>query len=291
MIIVRLNGGLGNQLFQYALGRHLSIKHKVPFKLDISWYKKGIREYGLIHFTISEEIATQKEIASVTHMTKSLWNRLNRNLIQPILPYYKRYIVLEKQFAFDPRILNTASTIYLDGYWQNEKYFKDIEDLLRKDLQFKEPLDQQNRIISETITQKNAVSLHVRRGDYVSNPEYQQVFGTCDIDYYHKAIHWIKDNVSDPHFFIFSDDIEWTVNNIDIPFPFTVINHNKGSQSYKDMQLMSLCKHHIIANSTFSWWGAWLNPDKEKKIVAPKKWANIDSERSTHIVPLDWHQL
>ncbi|MDJ1483154.1 alpha-1,2-fucosyltransferase [Cytophagaceae bacterium YF14B1] len=291
MIIVRLNGGLGNQLFQYALGKTLSILHQTPFKIDITWYKKGIRQYELRYFTINENIATDEDIALTTRITQRWTHRLDRNLIQPLLPYYKRHVVVEKHFNFDPNILKVNSSAYLNGYWQNETYFKKIEEILRKDLQFKEPLDQQNRIISESILQQNAVSLHVRRGDYVSNPEYQQVFGTCGIDYYEKAIRWIGENVENPHFFLFSDDIPWVIKNINIPFPFTIIDHNKGDKSYRDMQLMSKCKHHIIANSTFSWWGAWLNPDKRKKVIAPAKWANIETERSNYIVPTNWYKI
>ncbi|MDJ1469750.1 alpha-1,2-fucosyltransferase [Cytophagaceae bacterium DM2B3-1] len=291
MIIVRLNGGLGNQLFQYALGKALSILHQAPLKLDITWYKKGIRQYELKYFDINENIATEDDISATTRITQSWKNRLDRNLIQPLLPYYKKHIVEEKQFNFDPNILKVNSSAYLNGYWQNEKYFKSIEAQLRKDLRFKEPLDEQNRIYSNLISQKTAISLHVRRGDYVSNSEYQQIFGTCDIDYYKKAISWIADRVIDPHFFLFSDDIPWIIENLDIPFPFTIIDHNKGDKSYRDMQLMSLCKHHIIANSTFSWWGAWLNPSKEKKIIAPKKWTNVDHERSNYIIPANWHKI
>ena len=291
MIIVRLNGGLGNQLFQYAFGRRLSEMHQVPLKLDIRWFEKKIRDYELPNFCIKEDIATDKEVALTTRMTTSWQNRLARNIIQPLLPYYRRCQVIERQGGFDSKLLKTKPNIYLVGYWQNEQYFKTIENTLRTELAFKNHLDERNNIIANQINRTNAVSLHIRRGDYITNSEYQRIFGTCSLDYYNRAIQVICDKLSNPHFYVFSDDILWATENLKIPYPVTLISHNHGVNSYRDMQLMSLCKHNIIANSTFSWWGAWLNERQDKIVIAPKTWYADKAKNKQNLVPERWIRL
>ena len=288
MIIVKLNGGLGNQLFQYALGRHLAEINQVPLKLDISWFDKGIRNYELNYFRIKAGLATQEDNVSVTKMTTRWRHRIDRNITQKLLPYYLKNHVQEKNTGFDLNILKVGDNAYLTGYWQSEKYFKPIESVLRSELLFREPMDEKNLTLVQKIQHVNAVSLHVRRGDYVSNPEYRQMFGTCDLDYYKKAVALISTKVSDPHFFVFSDDPGWVKENIKVNAPTTFVIHNQGTESYRDMQLMSLCKHNIIANSTFSWWGAWLNANPGRIVITPEKWFSDDNFCSQDLVPSGW---
>lgn len=271
LIIVRLNGGLGNQLFQYAMGRHLSEINQTELKLDISWYEKGIRSYELKYFNIKAGLTTTEDTILITKMTTRWSDRIDRNIIQKLKPYYRRNHVHEQRTGFDHSILKVHDNAYLTGYWQSEKYFKPIEVLLRQELQFCETMNEENCLVVQKIQEKNAVSLHVRRGDYVSDSEYQRVFGTCDLTYYKKAIDFISEKIFRPHFFIFSDDPIWVKDNIKMSNA-TFITNNRGKDSYRDMQLMSLCQHNIIANSTFSWWGAWLNPNPDKIVIAPKNW-------------------
>ena len=129
-----------------------------------------------------------------------------------------------------------------------------------------------------------AVSLHVRRGDYVSDPKTKAILGVCSLDYYRAAIAHIAERIESPAFFVFSDDIAWAKANLEIPFPCEYVDHNQGQQSYNDMHLMSLCKHHIIANSSFSWWGAWLNPRKDKIVIAPENWF-ANNEDAKDLIP------
>jgi hypothetical protein len=288
MIIIRLNGGLGNQLFQYALGRYLAHLHKIQLKLDIRWFEKGIRDYELKYFNVQESIATQEEINVTTKMTTSLVNRFQRNIIDPFLPYYKRSIVEEQTNSFDKNLFHSKSDVYIKGYWQSEKYFLDIEDQIRRDFTFKYELDHRNKDLSNKIKACNAVSVHIRRGDYVFNPEYAKKYGACSIDYYQKSYSLLKSKLEQPYFFIFSDDIQWVENNINFFHPCVYVSHNTGQNSYKDLQLMSLCKHNIIANSTFSWWGAWLNDNPDKLVIAPKKWSNDINTNTKDIFPKSW---
>lgn len=291
MIIVKLVGGLGNQMFQYALGRYLAEMHGVALKLDITWYKKGIREYELKYLNIQGEIATGEEVREMTKMTTSLAHRIDRNIVQPLLPYYKRYHVAERTPAFDANILKIGGKSYLTGYWQSELYFKPIAVSIRKEFQIKAALCDENLEIANEISRTNAVSLHVRRGDYVSNPDYNKIFATCGLDYYTDAIKLMSDRIKNPHFFVFSDDPLWVMENLSISFPHSFVTHNTGIGSYRDMQLMSLCQHNIIANSTFSWWGAWLNANQDKIVIAPKKWLVNEAIPKSTLIPNNWTSL
>jgi hypothetical protein len=151
-------------------------------------------------------------------------------------------------------------------------------------------LSGKNADIAEQIGRVNAVSLHVRRGDYVKNPKTTATHGLCSLDYYHTAIRYIYETVEQPYFFIFSDDMAWVKEHLKIDAPCQYVDHNQGKESFNDMHLMSLCKHHIIANSSFSWWGAWLNSSPEKIVIAPNKWfANQNNIKD--LLPNDWVTL
>jgi hypothetical protein len=173
------------------------------------------------------------------------------------------------------------------GYWQSEKYFSEFSQQIRRDFSFCKPLSSDNEEFANEINHINAVSLHVRRGDFVNNPTTLATHGLCSLDYYRAAVQYISYRVNQPHFFIFSDDIAWTKENLEIVFPCHYVDHNQGAESHNDMRLMSLCQHHIIANSSFSWWGAWLNPSKEKIVIAPKRWfaKQIDTR---DLLPPSW---
>lgn len=289
MIIAKLIGGLGNQMFQYAIGRHLAHINCTELKLDISGFNDyKLHAYGLSHFNIVENFATEKEVTKFQKYKRKpgrkwfLYNRLVAN---------ETKYVQEKQFHFDPRILETRKEAYLDGYWQTEKYFKDIKDIIRQDFILKLPLGDKSKKIAENIRSCEAVAIHIRRGDYVTNQQTNEYHGTCGIDYYRKAIEILAEKVSDPHIFIFSDDHEWVKNNVTLKYPATYVSHNKADKNYEDLKLISLCKHQIIANSSFSWWGAWLNPNKEKIVIAPTKWFQAPKMDTRDIIPDSWIKL
>jgi hypothetical protein len=289
MIIVKIIGGLGNQMFQYALGRHIAFKNNVGLKLDISAFDDGykLHSYGLNNFNIDEKIATKEEI-----LILSKYGRLKDIFYNFFdVPYHKRKYVREKDYPFDPDILKITDNAYLDGYWGSEKYFLEIETIIRKDFALKRDSDPVNLTIADKILGTNSVSVHFRRGDYITNPKTNAIHGLCSQDYYFKAIEDVCNYVSDPHFFIFSNDPEWVKENFSIPFPMHVITVNGPEKNYEDLHLMSLCKHHIIANSTFSWWGAWLCTNKDKRVYTPKSWYNVDYINQKDTFPESWFKI
>jgi hypothetical protein len=208
-----------------------------------------------------------------------------------VLPYYRRSHLKEQNTSFDANIFKSKKDVYLEGYWQTEKYFSRIKDTIFKAFTSKYTLDTGNLQISSSISACNAVSVHIRRGDYVSNPEYASMYGACDIDYYKRACTLINKQLVNPYYFIFSDDPEWTKARIDFFQPSLLISHNTGEHSYKDLLLMSLCKHNIIANSSFSWWAAWLNVNPNKIVIAPERWFNNKSLANQDILPDSWHKI
>ncbi len=290
MIIVRLTDGLGNQMFQYALGRKLSQLHSTDLKLDINWYKgkkehQQKRKYSLDCFNIQENVATQKDLDFFfkRNQLRSI-NSKARKLLG--LPPYKA-IVTQNQFQFEPRIFESPKNVYLKGYWQTEKYFIDIRDILLKDFSFKTELNSSARTIRQEIDNSESVSVHIRRGDYITNSDVNRVHGICSINYYKTCIDYIKKNINYPHFFIFSDDMEWVRKNIAFEDKTTFVSSNKF-KDFEDLRLMSLCRHHIIANSSFSWWAAWLNSNSNKIVCAPKQWFSVSSRDTSDLIPTTW---
>jgi len=273
MVIAKVMGGLGNQLFIYAAAKRLSVINNASLKLDtISAYEGDgyDRAYSLNHFRINAEYVNSEDVYEL-----DLGNRRNlRYHLNKIIPFRYKCFIRENRL-FDPRLLNLkiADKVYLDGYWQDENYFKDIETIIRKDFEIVSPHDYINIELAKEMSESNAICLHARRLKY----EY-----LLSAEYYDLAIKYMVKKVPNPHFYCFSDDIEWIKNNVIINYPVTYILHNEKSKDYEDLWLMTKCKHYIIANSTFSWWGAWLNPDSSKIIIAPKNW------RYRAAVPKDW---
>lgn len=292
MIISNLIGGLGNQMFQYAAGRSLSLDRVQPLRLDIA----GFTGYGSHQgFELGRVFACLVEIATESEMRRILgWQfapGIRRIMTRHgIVVFRRNEFVVEPHFHYWPEIKNVQQDCYLSGYWQSEKYFQTHASEIRADFTFKRPLSDSNAKLAEQIGQVNAVSLHVRRGDYVSNAKANATHGVCSLGYYRAAISYVSDRVTRPHFFIFSDDIAWVKDNLKMDLPCQYVDHNQGEQSFNDMHLMSLCRHHIIANSSFSWWGAWLNPDLKKIVVAPKKWF-VNQNNVKDLFPQGWVTL
>lgn len=291
MVISRIMGGLGNQLFEYAAGRRLALANNDQLKLDVSDYKISPRPYRLDRFSIVEDIALPTEVQRLTGMKdqSSIPARVRRRLMR-YLPTRRTAVIGERSTGFHSEVLSATGDAYLDGYWQSELYFKDIEHIIRGEFRLKDPPDAVNQAVGAAISECGSVSLHVRRGDYVSNPLYNQVHGACPLEYYEAAVELIAKEVSNPHFFVFSDDLEWTKRNLILGYP-AAYPHNGEENDYEDLRLMSLCKHHIIANSSFSWWGAWLCANPDKIVVAPAKWFNDPRKDSSNIVPSSWWRI
>jgi hypothetical protein len=281
MIIVNIYGGLGNQLFQYAAGRQLAEKHQTTLKLDIENFKRDKRrEYSLHHFNIKEIFCTafDKAIIKGKERIRKLLNNDGPGAIYT-----------EQNLSFDNKMAGLGNNMYLDGYWGNEKYFTSIENIIRNEFTVARPPGGINELYLQKIRSANSVAIHIRRGDYVSDKETNAVHGVCSIAYYQEAIAQLSAKTSNPSFFIFSDDIPWVKANLAISkFPVDYVEHN-NNHAHEDLRLMYSCKHNIIANSSFSWWGAWLNNNPGKIIIAPEKWNNIPGSKTE--LPDQWVQL
>ena len=284
MIITRLEGGLGNQLFQYATGRHLSIKNNTALVLDTSNYliDKNNRHYELRRYNVKAKTANIITCIFV-RLGKYIIPKMTQNIRLPI-----KY-VKERNNYFNDEILSERRNIILDGYWQSEEYFKNIRDTILDDLTLLSNPDKKNKKMLKRINNSNAVCLHVRRDDYVSNPLLQKYHGSLTPEYYNEAINSICDRLTDPEFFIFSDEPEWCKHNIITDRTHTYVDINGPDKAPEDLRLMSACNHFIIANSSFSWWAAWLSENKKKIIIAPKRWYREKDEGD--IVPKRWIRI
>ena len=280
-------------MFQYAAGRALARARAQPLHLDISDFEG----YGLHHgfelqrvFNCEATIASDEQVRAVLGWRVS--PAMRRILARPGLAALRGpTFIVEPQFHYWPGICDVPATAYLQGYWQSEKYFANDAIVLRADFSFRQPLSEINTAWAERIRRCSAISLHVRRCDYVSDARTLATNGVCSLDYYRAATRHIAGCIGKPEYFVFSDDIEWARNNLDIGYPCHYLDHNRGEDSYNDMHLMSLCRHHILANSSFSWWGAWLNPSVEKIVVAPARWFAGGNRQVVDLFPQGWVTL
>ncbi|HCI53980.1 MAG TPA: alpha-1,2-fucosyltransferase [Gallionella sp.] len=292
MIISHIIGGLGNQMFQYAAGRALSLERDVPLRLDIQDFAGYALHNGYELdriFNCDAKLATQEDLKSVlgwraySPIRKKLFN-------EKLLKLRGSRLFVDTQFRSWRQIKEVPDACYLMGNWQTEQYFEKFQNVIREDFSFRSPAVGRNDELAAQIRSSMAVSLHVRRGDIAANPASLAFHGLCSLDYYRRAIAHITECIEKPTFYIFSDDISWVRENLQLAHPCHYVDHNKGAESYNDMRLMSLCQHHIIANSSFSWWGAWLNPSLEKIVIAPQRWFAADFD-SSDIIPAGWQKL
>lgn len=290
MVIVKLMGGLGNQMFQYAVGRRLAHAHNSVLKLDISGFAQQKfatkRTYVLSHFNIQSQIASMEEIGALTLHPMEKEVKFFRPLFRRLSwrpPTYIRCF----EVSFQPHILKLPDEVCLEGYWQSEKYFTDIAEILRRELTLKNPPTGENQKWVQRIQSCPSVSVHVRRGDFLADPKTHQTHGVCTLDYYERAVHRVTEVVKNPVFFVFSDDPAWAKEYLKIPFPASFIDHNQDRQE-EDFRLMNLCRHHILANSSFSWWAAWLNPNPDKMVIAPQPWFKDLKYDTRDLLPDEW---
>ena len=291
-------GGLGNQMFQYALGTHLAKKNNTELKIDITLLADKSQPHEVVThrnleidiFNIPLNFASGKEIAyfngkKYTHLPGKISNKV-------VWQFRKKNLIIENGRNFHPEILALPDNKCLVGGWQSEKYFKDIETDIRKLYTLNKPLRGKPLEISNQIQNTNSVCIHVRRGDYVTSPLYSKALGTPETNYYHDALEALKSVKNIDSLFVFSDDIGWCKNNLLFHIPTHYMEYETTEKKYAlDMQLMSLCKHFIIPNSTFGWWAAWLSNFPGKMVIAPKNWYKDKSLDGSDIVPANWMKL
>jgi hypothetical protein len=297
MICVQLNGGLGNQMFQYACGRAIANKHRTELVLDLSQLHKKVtakgitkRSFALDIFKIKSSEITLTELHKIKPLIFRLINTLSIKIRSKGIQTPTYFV--ENKFNYNTNIKIVGKKCFLSGYWQSAKYFNCIEAEIRKEFTFPNSLTIENEEYLNKIKFTNSVSLHIRRTDFIDNITHD-IHGFCPLDYYKEAIEIINNKIKDPVFFIFSDDIEWAKKNLQLNYACSFISGNDKIKSYIDMQLMSACKHNIIANSSFSWWGAWLNLNTSKIVIAPKVWF-IDKKLNNQtfdLIPNTWIRI
>lgn len=295
MIIVSLFGGLGNQMFQYATGKAVALRLNTELQLDLSLlndrtYRKDFtyRNFELGVFKIKDEVA---DIQKVREFTPNLWNATEwvkqaykiKRLIKGSHLYCER-----KKFYYEPQIESIADNTYLYGYFQTEKYFGHYLTEIQAQFQLNHAPNETNKRFIDAMKSENSVSIHVRRGDYLLAP-----FNLLTAEnYYRKAIEYIVERIEHPKFYIFTNDIEWTMAEFgQFDIDKTFISNNQGDHSYMDMILMSNCQHNICANSSFSWWGAWLNSNRDKIVTAPKLWFKNSGTENSDLIPPSWIKI
>jgi hypothetical protein len=290
MNIVRITSGLGNQMFQYAFYR--AVKANWPdTRIDVSEFRHRSHHNGYELekvFDVSPDHASREERDSLADLSKDLISEFRRRILNVRLKCTGT-LVRESELGawFHPELL-TIRDGYFQGFWQTERYFLPVARQLREELTFRQPMDAGNRRIAEDIASCDAVSIHVRRGDYVKRRRLETAGSVCSPKYYRDAIAQVRARVRHPRFFVFSDDAAWARENVKVDNSLHV-DINQGRASFRDMQLMSLCKHSIIANSSFSWWGAWLNANPGKLVLAPDVWLRDAS--MPDVVPEGWQRI
>ena len=289
MIVVKLTGGLGNQMFQYAFAKSLSLKKRKSFLLDANDFKYDtLRDFELDLFHLKNKLASN-EMIRVSKIKQE--NRFLKLVKKGIRSTPKNLVFVEKSLDYHSQIEKVKAN-YFDGYWQTEKYFIQFESEIRKDFKMQiEPNEYYSEML-QAAGNTESVSVHFRRGDFANNPETNQFHGLCDLAYYKNAMEYIKKKLGHVTFFMISDDIEWVKNEFKDESNIIYIDNFKG-KDYEDMRLMSNCKHNIIANSSFSWWGAWLNENTSKIVVSPSRWFNNEEKQlqTKDLIPESWIKL
>jgi hypothetical protein len=287
MITIKLKGGLGNQMFQYALGRKLAVRHKTDLLLDTSRFEfnalypnDAARQYSLGCFRLFPDARATNVSQYKAGILETAWRRITHKLFKP------------DHFAYDTKADHAPDGAFLEGFWQSEIYFKEIQNIIRDDFTLKNPLSGNARAMLQSIESLSTpVSVHVRRTDYVSNHRSVQLMGYMTDEYYVRASTAMKEKLSgQPQWVVFSDDIAWCKEHMKF-LEGALFVDKPDIKDYEEMALMSKCKHHIIANSTYSWWGAWLNPSKEKVVIAPKQWTADTKLDTSLVLPPEWYKL
>lgn len=292
MVIVKVMGGLGNQMFQYAFGKCIENRLHYKVKYDISYYENiplgdTKRNVYITKLIGREDIATQDEIEAICNQD---YKKINK-VLKKIGLYKSRRRYEEPGEILD--LQKIEDDMYLSGYWQSEKYFYEFKDLIRKEFCFAKQLEDSKakEILKEIGKYKNTVSIHVRAGDYLTEVNKKTFGNICTSQYYIKAYYYVKNLYPEAKCFLFSNDVEWTVNNISLPYDEITIVSSQLSEAEEwiELYLMSMCTINVVANSSYSWWAAWLNENIDKVVICPTKWTN--QKVSENVICGDWIRI
>ena len=293
MVIAQLNGGLGNQLFQYAAAKALSLYHNVPLYLDASQYERDLlpdlevpRSFELYNFSgIKEPIISSTELATIPELANK------KSILQKLIPRHKQSIYTERYYHFDPNFFKAGNKVLLKGGWQSHRYFSAYQLQLQNILQLKESLVSAVKEKGKELKNIDSVAVHIRRSDYLRKKVIYEWHGVMDKEYYIEAIQHIRNQYPSLKVFYFTDDPDWVEQEL-LPLNEGELVSQKFSKTpYEDLYLMSQCRHNIIANSSFSWWGAWLNIHPNKMVIAPKRWFNKGPKDTQDLYPEGWIKL
>ena len=295
-VIVSLEGGLGNQLFQYAAGFALASSLGVKLILDVSKFdpsridpNETFRSYKLKPFQIDAEVQC---ISTGQTEPRNRYLRFCKRYLDKIMaPLIGSNLFVESNFSFDKNFMKISHPVWLKGFWQSFKYFDTSEEMIRHQINTSKKLSEESNNAYLKILEFDSICVHIRRGDYVTDSHTSNYHGICTMAYYEKGIYIASEGLKDPHCFIFSDDPDWVEKNFNINLPFTLIRHNGDEKAHEDLWLMAACKNFVIANSSFSWWGAWLGSDSEKIVVAPQKWFANERINTADLIPPEWIRI
>jgi hypothetical protein len=290
-VTVKLLGGLGNQMFQYAAARALADRTGSEMLLDVGDFATyTLRRYELDTLRVRARVQPPASVAQTAAAAPGPLARRAKALVQRFFPAWPQGVPVyrERAFTFDPGLLQQRPPVLLEGYWQSEKYFLDAAAAIRRDFTAAAEPDEANRAMLQRMQGTVAVSLHVRRGDYVTNPTAAAYHGTCSPGYYRQAVDHIAQRCGPLTLFVFSDDQDWVRANMPFAQPTVHVDCNPPDRGVWDMHLMKHCRHHVLANSSFSWWGAWLNPSPDKMVVAPRRWFTDPAIDTSDLIPATW---
>lgn len=281
-LVVRIQGGLGNQMFQYATATSIAKKWRKHVTLDLRSYARDhLRSCRLLKWNVSASVASRQILARRPEWLAGISRRLQ-------IPPWRQFFYVEQSLAFDPCLGSTRAPFYLEGYFQSPSYFEDVRDILMAEFTPRDVLEPRNMALQERIARSESAAVHVRRTDYVDVKENLAKHGVCNLDYYQAAVKRLSGQVD--AWFVFSDDIEWCRANMVFPGRVEFVTGNTATPEM-DIHLMKLCKHVICANSSFSWWGAWLNANPGRVVIAPQRWFASTQFQAPDLLPSDWIRM
>jgi hypothetical protein len=292
MIVTRLHGGLGNQLFQFAAGYALAQRRGVPHKVDLGTFvHERERDFGLRSLGLRYEVATPEEVRRLAPQWGPWWKNKYILWSNRLTPFASRRWVRESTFDYDRRVRDVRDPAYLDGWWQSEKYFSEFSADIRAQFSPKNPPSARVADCARTLASRTTVAVHVRRGDYIANDDASQFHGTCSNAYYEEACKKMARDMPDALFCIFSDDPSWARSNLTFPAGAEFLSGTGPLAVEEDFFLLCQCRHFVIANSTFSWWPAWIKDSPGQRVIAPRRWFRGFDVNPSDRFPSDWELL